>query len=111
MKALPVIPPAAALIASGLWIGLQRQSTATLREETVILRERIAAARDADERPVDGATAAASDRKPPRKSFDNMSWEEMAAMMEKMHRGSSGDHMRQAMALQRHLMEMDVDEL
>ena len=47
MKPLHFLPPAAALIASGIWLGLQQQSISTLEKETVLLREHVEAARHA----------------------------------------------------------------
>ncbi len=110
MKALHVIPPIAALLASGIWIGTQRRSVATLRHETVVLRERVAAAKaDAAGRPNEPADAPGGG-KVSAKDVESMSWEEVAAAFEQASTSTMPD-MRLMMALQRRLMAMSADEL
>jgi len=109
MKPLHLLPPAAALIASGLWLGLQQQSISTLEKETVLLRQHVDAAKQASG---DDHSSLASARANGKKGKDPeiIDWKDLANSMAKAERGGMPD-MRAMMKLQTKLMSLSGAEL
>ncbi len=109
MKTLHVIPPVAALLVSGVWIGLQRQSMNSLRHETAVLTGRIDAAMAAAAVGTQPASRNGSARKPAT-DLENMTWQELSAAI-----AEAGNHatpgLRFMAALHRRLLAMSPEEL
>jgi hypothetical protein len=109
MKPLHFLPPAAALVASGIWLGLQQQSISTLEKETVLLRQHVEAAKQAS---ADDHSSLASARANGKKAKDPeaIDWKDLANTMAKAERGGRPD-MRAMMKLQTKLMSLSGAEL
>lgn len=108
MKPLHFLPPAAALVASGLWLGLQQRSISTLEKETVLLRQHVEAARHAVAADSDPSLAAA--RTHGKQEKDDIDWKNLADTMAKAERGGMPD-MRAMLKLQTRLMSLSGAEL
>lgn len=109
MKPLHFLPPAAALIASGLWLGLQQRSISTLEKETVLLREHVEAvkhAATADHSSLGTARANGKKATDP----EAIDWKGLADTMAKTERGGMPD-MRAMLKLQTKLMSLSGAEL
>ncbi|HEY1122031.1 MAG TPA: hypothetical protein VGE67_10540, partial [Haloferula sp.] len=109
MKPLHFLPPAAALVASGLWLGLQQQSISSLEKETVLLRQHVDAAKQASS---DDHSSLAGARANGKKANDPQAidWKDLANTMAKAERGGMPD-MRAMMKLQTKLMSLSGAEL
>jgi len=109
MKPLHFLPPAVALVASGLWLGLQQRSISTLEKDTVLLRQHVEAAKAAatgDDSSLAGTRA--HGKKP--KDSDAIDWKNLADSMAKAERGGMPD-MRAMVQLQTKLMSLSGAEL
>jgi hypothetical protein len=110
MKPLHFLPPAAALVASGLWLGLQQRSISTLENETVLLRQHVEAAKHAaDTTDASSLAAARTNGKKPGDP-EAIDWKSLADSMAKTERGGMPD-MRAMMKLQTKLMSLSGAEL
>ncbi len=110
MKPLHLVPPALALLAAGIWLGLQHQSLSNVENRNTTLRERIDAARRAG--PGDegkGGTAGGKNGKQagPKK----IDWKDLATRQRAMNRGESAPDMRAMVQMQQALLAMDAAEL
>jgi uncharacterized protein YidB (DUF937 family) len=110
MKPLHFLPPAAALVASGIWLGLQQRSISTLEKDTVLLREHVEAARHAATAD-DSSLAAARTNGKKANDPDAVDWKSLADTMAKAERGSGMPDMRAMMKLQTKLMSLSGAEL
>jgi hypothetical protein len=110
MKPLHFLPPAAALVASGLWLGLQQRSISTLEKETVLLRDHIEAAKHAA---TDDHSSLAAARANGKKANDPnaIDWKSLADTMAKAERGNGMPDMRAMLKLQTKLMSLSGTEL
>ncbi|MEK7950901.1 hypothetical protein [Luteolibacter soli] len=109
MKPLHLLPPAVAIAASGIWLGLQQQSISTLEKETVLLRKHVDAAKQAAAGDHSSLAAARADGKKG-KDPDAINWKDLADTMAKAEHGGMPD-MRAMMKLQSKLMSLSGDEL
>ena len=109
MKPLHFLPPAAAIVASGLWLGLQQRSISTLENETVLLRQHVEAAKHAATAD-DSSLAAARTNGKKANDPDAIDWKNLADTMAKGERGGMPD-MRAIMKLQTKLMSLSGTEL
>ncbi len=109
MKPLHFLPPAAAIVASGLWLGLQQRSISTLENETVLLRQHVEAAKHAATAD-DSSLAAARTNGKKANDPDAIDWKNLADTMAKAERGGMPD-MRAMMKLQTKLMSLSGTEL
>ena len=109
MKPTSFIPPVAALVIAVGWLGSQRQTIATLEQESALLRKHIAARTSSTASdPQHGKSAApakiAKDKEP-------IDWKKIAAQFaELQHSGGMGD-MRTMMKFQQRLQAMTKEEL
>ena len=109
MKPLHFLPPAAAIVASGLWLGLQQRSISTLENETMLLRQHVEAAKHAATAD-DSSLAAARTNGKKANDPDAIDWKNLADTMAKAERGGMPD-MRAMMKLQTKLMSLSGTEL
>jgi hypothetical protein len=110
MKPLHFLPPAVALVASGLWLGLQQRSISTLETETVLLRQHVEAAKHAAIAD-DSSLAAARTNGKKANEPEAIDWKSLADTMAKAERGSGMPDIRAMMKLQSKLMSLSGAEL
>jgi hypothetical protein len=110
MKPTLLLPPLAALIIAGTWLGLQRQSIATLQLESAALGERIAAARTASP-PAADPSFAARQRTNSLRSGSKVDWKKVAAAQIAMRSGQGASDMRAMVELQKTLRDLSPEEL
>jgi hypothetical protein len=110
MKPLHFLPPAVALVASGLWLGLQQRSISTLETETVLLRQHVEAAKHAATAD-DSSLAAARTNGKKANEPEAIDWKSLADTMAKAERGSGMPDIRAMMKLQSKLMSLSGAEL
>ena len=99
-----------ALIGVGGWIGSQRQSIASVEQQSIVLRKHIASARSS------GTTAAAGNSSKPSRDKSSsekapLDWKKIAGQMIEMQKGDGIGDMRAVMHLQQRLQEMSKEEL
>ncbi len=105
MKANPWILPGVAVVLTGAWIGLQRNTAAALRREITVINERIHQARsmaDAEARDAGGIKD--------KEKAEKIDWKNLAGKMKDMRDGGMQD-MRVMMRMQRLLMDLTAEEL
>lgn len=110
MKPLHLVPPALALLAAGIWLGLQHQSLSNVEGRNTTLRERIEAAKHAgpgDEEKGGGAGGKNGKQGGPKK----IDWKDMAMRQRNMNRGENPTDMRAMIEMQRALLSMSAEEL
>jgi hypothetical protein len=108
LKIEPIIPSFVALAIVGAWIGTQRQSIATIVEQSVVLRKQIATVRGSG-----GPGPAVAGRPSASKSANEkqpLDWKKIADEMAEMQRGGMGD-IRSMIRLQQRLETMTSAEL
>ncbi len=109
MKPILLLPPIAALAVTGVWLGAQQRSITTLEKGTLLLRQHVEAARQAEDSAGDTSfaarTGAAKDKDP-----DAIDWKALADSMASAQRGGIPD-MRAMMKLQTKLMALSGPEL
>ena len=109
MKPTPFIPPVVALVIAGGWLGSQRQSIATLEQESALLRKSIAARSSGAGGDSPQAKSAPSGKSA--KDKERMDWKKIAAQFaESQHGGGMGD-MRNTMKFQVRVQAMTQEEL
>ena len=105
MKANPWILPGVAVLLTGAWIGLQRNTASELRREITVINERIHQARSiADAEARDGGG------KKDKAKTDKIDWKDLAGKMKDMRDGD-GQDIRTMMRMQRLLMDLTAEEL
>jgi hypothetical protein len=109
MQPLHFLPPAAALVASGLWLGFQQRSISTLERETVLLRQHVDAAKHAATADHSSLAAVRTNGKKANDP-DAIDWKSLADTMSKAERGGMPD-MRAMLKLQTKLMSLSGTEL
>lgn len=105
MKANPWILPGVAVLLTGAWIGLQRNTAAALRREITVINERIHQARSMAD-----AEARDSGGKKEKEKADKIDWKDLAGKMKDMRDGG-GQDIRTMMRMQRLLMDLTAEEL
>ncbi|MCW1923605.1 hypothetical protein OKA05_13655 [Luteolibacter arcticus] len=110
MRPLHFLPPAVALVASGLWLGLQQQSISSLEKETVLLRQHVEAAKNAAATAEDSSLAGARANGKKAEDPEAIDWKDLADTMAKAESGGMPD-MRAMMKLQTKLMSLSGAEL
>jgi hypothetical protein len=108
MKPMHLLPPAAALVATGIWLGLQQRSISSLESQSVLLRQHIDAAR-APAPAGGGSLAAARAKQAAEKNLETIDWKELAEAMAKAEGGIPD--MRAMMKMQTKLMALEGAEL
>lgn len=112
MKPTHLVPPALALVATGIWIGTQRRSISMLKLESEALRGRIEVARQ-------GAASTAEDpsfasqrnaKSKAARSGPKVDWKKLATTQAAMKSGGGGE-MRAFIALRNTLLELSPEEL
>ncbi|MCW1885225.1 hypothetical protein OKA04_10840 [Luteolibacter flavescens] len=110
MKPIHFLPPAVALVASGIWLGMQQQSISTVEKETVLLRQHIEAAKQAAGGDRSLAEVRSGAGKAMEKDDDAIDWKNLADSIAKAERGGIPD-MKAMMKIQRKLMSLSPAEL
>lgn len=110
MKPIHFLPPAAALMIAGAWLVSQRQSIATLEQQSSLLQKEISARRSAGNigeaaSSRSAAQAVATMDKAP------IDWKKIAAQFEESRDSGGVGDMRTVIRLSQRLMAMDKDEL
>jgi hypothetical protein len=90
MKWVRLIPPVVALLVAGPWLGLQRQSIATLERGNERLRQGIASARGTGSG-TGVMHASAGLLEPPARGHGRLDWQQLAAQCADMQGGLLGD--------------------
>lgn len=109
MKPLAFVPPALALLASGIWLGLQRHSIAGLVEQNELLATNIAKVRSMP-RP-DERTSSSPNGNGAATSKKAIDWKKVASQVATLRDGSGIQDLRSIMQLRQQLMEMGEQEL
>jgi hypothetical protein len=109
MKPILLLPPGLAILATGVWLGLQHQSLSNVETQNTTLRQRIEAARLAGPGDDDQKTAGAG--KNGKQGAKKINWKELALKQKDMNRGDSIPDMRAMMELQRTLFGLSTEEL
>lgn len=110
MKPALFLPPAAALVVAGGWLGSQRQSIAELEQESAALGERIAAARPSAPSAADPSFAARQ-RANSFRSGSKIDWKKVAAAQIAMQSADGAADMRTMVELQKTLRDLSTAEL
>ena len=105
MKANPWILPGVAVVLTGAWIGLQRNTASELRREITVISERIHQARSMAD-----AEARDSGGKKDKEKAEKIDWKDLAGKMKDMRDGG-GQDIRTMMRMQRLLMDLTAEEL
>lgn len=105
MKANPWILPGAAVVLTGAWIGLQRNTASELRREITVISGRIQQARSTAE-----AEARDGGGKKDKAKAEKIDWKDIAGKMKDMRNGD-GQDIRTMMRMQRLLMDLTAEEL
>lgn len=109
MKPILFLPPGLALLASGIWLGLQHQSLSKVESQNSTLRERIEVARHAG--PAAQAQKGFIAGKNGKQGAKKIDWKELAMKQKDMERGNSIPDMRAMIELQKALLSMSAEEL
>lgn len=109
LKPTTLIPPVAALVIAGSWLGAQHHSISVLESESALLRKHIADARSGSvgpdsAKPDKPSGARAKDKEP-------LDWKKIAAEVLESQRGNGMENMRTMIHLQQRLLSMSKEEL
>ncbi|MGC6425832.1 MAG: hypothetical protein ACON5H_02410 [Akkermansiaceae bacterium] len=115
MKILHIAPPALALIASGVWLGLQQREISNLEIKTTIMRDRIGKIEDtfSQENPTGSQSSRKKDGLPPGFLLENgnLDWTAVARFFAENNRGGGGKDLRTLVQIQKKLSTMEVEDL
>jgi hypothetical protein len=109
LKTKPFILPVVALVGVVGWIGSQRQSIASIEQQSIVLRKQIANARAAGED--SGAAISASSRGKSVAQKKPINWKDVAAKMAEMRNSNGVTDVRAMMHMQQRIQEMSKDEI
>ena len=109
LKPTSFIPPGVALIIAGGWIGSQRQSIATLEQESELLRKHIADRSSGGDGDSPHPKNAPSGK--PAKDKEPLDWKKIAAQFAEMQQSGGMGDMRTMMRFQQRLQAMSKEEL
>jgi hypothetical protein len=109
MKPIAFVPPAVALIIGGIWLGLQRRTTALLDQQSVLLETHIAHIRTTDQSD-EAATASlpGTGSGTAKKAID---WKKVATQVAVLNENSGVGDMRAIMRLHEQISAMSEQEL
>lgn len=111
MKPIEFIPPAAALVVAGIWLGSQGHSLSSLVEENTVLRERLESARHAV--PEEGEAGGSTLLPPAKKdgTARKIDWKLIAQNHLQSNNGESVEDIRRQMQFQSMIQELSADEI
>lgn len=104
LKLQSFIPPAVVLVVFGVWIVNQRQTIATMEQESKLLSGRIATARSTANRPLDSSAAASGKTT---KSAAQMDWKKIVAQLADPQHADG----RTMLRMQQQVLAMTKEEL
>jgi hypothetical protein len=109
-KLIPWLLPAAALIASTLWISAQRRDLSAIESENQRIATHLAHARTDSTSATDPSQATRS-RTTPFRNAKGIDWKQIATAQATMHSGDGMPDMRAMVELQKTLRALSVDEI
>ncbi|WP_035609508.1 hypothetical protein [Haloferula sp. BvORR071] len=111
MKPTILLPPALALAAAAIWLGMQHRSLSAVQDQNTTLREQIASVRSggADAATAKPAGSGKNNSKPA--AAKKINWKELAAKQKQMERGESIPDMRAMIEIQKTLLGLSTEEL
>ncbi len=109
-KLIPWLLPAAALIASTLWISAQRRDLSAIESENQRIATHLAHARTDTTSAADTSQATRS-RTTPFRNAKGIDWKQIATAQATMHSGDGMPDMRTMVELQKTLRALSVDEI